>query len=442
MKFLNKNMSFAKQNNNFDVKKVRADFPILSRKFGDKSLIYFDNAATTQKPRVMIDSLVDYYSNYNANIHRGVHRLSVVATVKFEETRELIAKIYGAKNTEVIFTKNDTESNNLIALTLGKELLRQNLHGNIVVSEAEHHSNIVPWQKLVCEVNEAKIIVSDQIRYLSFDSEGYLNIEEIERLVDSDTIIFACTWASNTFGLIYDIPEIIKKVRQINPNTIIVIDAAQYVPHAKFDFANLDADFITFSAHKVCGPTGVGILIGKKALLSQMPTFLSGGDMIKDVSKTETQFNDLPYKFEAGTPNIADVIAFGASLRYLEDLGWKNIQEQEKLLTKKLYEELSKLDFIDIYGPQKNPNVREENTSKLIKLPLIAFNIHGVHAHDAGTLLDEAGIAVRTGHHCTQLIMKKLQIPASIRASLYFYNNAQEIEFFVEGLRRVRKVFE
>lgn len=425
-----------------NLQKVRHDFPILSQKINGKPLVYFDNAATTQKPQAMLDKLIEYYTKFNSNIHRGVHTLSQKATEEFEATRELIAKLYNCEVEEVIFTKNDTESLNLLAYTLGKKLVKENPNGNIVISEVEHHSNIVPWQKLLNNYEEsdaAKIKVSDQLRYLPFTEDGMLDTDNLANIIDQDTLIFAFSAASNTFGILYNIAEIVATVRKLNPNTKIIIDAAQYVPHAKFDFKALDADFITFSAHKLCGPTGLGILIGKKELLEEMPPFLSGGDMIKEVTKEETTFNNLPYKFEAGTPNIADVIAFGATLRYLEGLGWENIQEQEERLAKKLIEELSKLDFVEIYGINQSSIL---NIKPLIKkLALVSFNLKGMHAHDVGTLLDEDGIAVRTGHHCTQLIMTKLGIPASVRASLYFYNTEEEIDVFIESLKQAYQVF-
>ncbi len=417
---------------NFDIKKVRADFPILAQKVYGKPLVYFDNAATSQKPQVMIDKLVEFYSQYNSNIHRGVHKLSQMATEEYEKTRKLVSKLFGANENEIIFTKNDTESLNLIAYTLGKSLISMNVNANIVITDAEHHSNIVPWQCILNNSTETKVTVSNKLRYLTFNDSGEFNIEELNHLIDADTAIFAFTCASNTFGITYNLEVIAKKVREINPKTVIIVDAAQFVPHYRFDFHKLDIDFITFSAHKLCGPTGVGVLIGKESILNQMPPFLCGGDMIKEVNHSETSFNDIPYKFEAGTPNIADVIAFGASLEYLENIGWKNIQIQEKNLTIKLFQELSKLDFIEIYGPQ---------TPTANKLPLISFNLKDIHAHDIGTILDEDGIAVRTGQHCTQLIMRRLKIPATVRASLYFYNSEEEIDILINSLQRANNIF-
>ncbi|BDQ05039.1 MAG: cysteine desulfurase [Candidatus Dojkabacteria bacterium] len=410
----------------FDIETIRKQFPILNTSVNGRQLIYFDNAATTQKPKVMIDTLVDFYSNYNANIHRGIHSLANKATEAYEKTRQLIAQIYKVKPQQIIFTKNDTESINLIIQSLGKQILK-NKKSNIVITEVEHHSNIVPWHLLRHEIDF-------EIRYLEFDENGILETDSLSRVIDRDTQFLSFTWASNTFGLIYDAKKIIRIARQLNPNIIVLVDAAQYVPHSIFDFQEIDADFITFSAHKMCGPTGVGILIGKKNLLEQMQPFLGGGDMIKEVSKYRTTFNDLPYKFEAGTPNIADVIAFGASLRYLLEIGFENIQAYEQELAQYLIDKIQELDFVDIYGTT-------HDTSRVIKLPILSFNVRGVHAHDVGHLLDEDGIAVRAGHHCTQLIMQKLRIPATVRASLYFYNTKSEIDAFIHSLKKIYDIF-
>ena len=442
----------------FDINKIRQDFPILSQKINGKDLVYFDNAATSQKPQVMIEKLVEYYSKYNSNIHRGVHTLSQKATEEYENTRKLIARLYGCEVEEVIFTKSDTESLNLLAFSLGRKLIEENPNANIVITEAEHHSNIVPWQLAVARItnyglqitnSQANKLTSRQgnknLRYLEFNSEGLFDLSKLKEIIDDNTAILSFTWASNTFGVIYPIEQIVAEVRRLNPETKIIVDAAQYVPHAKFNFRKLDVDFITFSAHKLFGPTGVGVLIGKKNLLEEMPPFLSGGDMIKEVSKEGTTYNDLPYKFEAGTPNIADLIAFGASLKYLEEIGWENIEEQENKLAKKLLKELEELDFVEIYGPTLRQaqvdNAMVQQVNNFHKLPLVSFNLKGMHAHDVGTILDDDGIAVRTGHHCTQLIMKKLNIPASVRASLAFYNTEEEIDKLIESLKKAREIF-
>lgn len=413
-----------------DITKVRADFPILSRKVNDHDLIYFDNAATSQKPRVMIEALSDYYLNKNANIHRGVHTLSFEATEEYEETRRLLAKMYNADPKGIIFTKNDTESLNLIIQTLGAEILSEGeIEQNIVITESEHHSNIVPWQ-----------IIKDrtkpfEIKYLDFDDNGFLRIENLANLIDENTKFFSFTWSSNTFGVINNAKKLIQEVKRLNPETIIIVDAAQFVPHDIFDFNDLGADFITFSAHKMCGPTGLGVLIGQIHLLNRIKPFLGGGDMIREVAKEGSTFNDLPYKFEAGTPNIADVIAFQASLEYLINLGFENIKEYEIDLANYLMSKMESLEFIDIYGVK---SVKDCNSSKL---PLVSFNVKNIHAHDIGSILDKDGIAVRTGHHCTQLIMKKLGIPASVRASLYFYNTKEEIDIFIKSLKKAKEIF-
>lgn len=417
-----------------NIDKIRSDFPILREKVNGNPLIYFDNAATTQKPQVMIDELVRYYSSFNANIHRGVHTLSQRATAAYEETRHFIAQLYHCREDEVIFTKSDTEALNLLAYSLSHGISQEE---NIVITESEHHSNIVPWQLVLGKANGAEVTTSEQIRFVEFDENGFIDIEDLKSKIDSNTKILSCTWASNSFGAVNDIKEIIQVARSKNPNMKIIVDAAQYLPHNTFNFKELDADFITFSAHKLCGPTGLGVLIGKYNLLESMPPFLGGGDMIREVTTTRTTFADVPYKFEAGTPNIADVIAFGKSLEYLDTIGWNFIYEYEQELAHYLLEKLQSLEFVEIYGLKAT----SDNELLKRKLALVSFNVKGVHAHDVGTILDDAGIAVRTGHHCTQPIMQKLAIPASVRASLYIYNTKVEIDLLVENLKKVYNVF-
>jgi cysteine desulfurase/selenocysteine lyase len=407
----------------FDVRKVRRDFPVLEQKINGKQLVYFDNAATTQKPRVMIDELVHYYSEYNSNIHRGVHTLSQRATAAYESTRDFIANLYHCKLSEVIFTKNDTESLNLIASSLGSMVLDKD--SSIVISDAEHHSNIVPWQMLSQKIGF-------KIKFLEFNEDGFIRIEKLAEKIDASTKILSFTWASNTFGVVNRVKKIIETARQRNPNIIVILDGAQAVPHTHFDFTKLGADFVTFSAHKLCGPTGVGVLIGKEKILQEMPPFLGGGDMIKDVNWDATIYNDLPYKFEAGTPNIADIIAFKASLEYLDAIGFDQIYKYEQVLVDYLLRKLAELDFVEVYGPK---HMIPE------KIALVSFNLKTVHAHDVGTMLDEDGIAVRTGHHCTQLIMRKLGVPATVRASLYLYNTTDEIDRMIESLKRINDIF-
>jgi cysteine desulfurase / selenocysteine lyase len=406
-----------------DVNKIRRDFPILSQHINGKPLVYFDNAATTQKPQVMIDALCSYYSEINANIHRGVHTLSQRATAAYESTRDTIANLYNCKTTEIIFTKNDTESLNLVAYTLGGVVLDKD--SNIVITDAEHHSNIVPWQILSQKIGF-------EIRFLEFDEQGFIKVDQLAEKIDGKTKILSFTWASNTFGVVNPVQKIIAEAKKNNADVIVILDGAQALPHLKFDFGKLGADFVAFSAHKLCGPTGVGVLIGKEDLLNKMPPFLGGGDMIKDVNWDQTQYNDLPYKFEAGTPNIADIVAFRQSLEYLDAIGFDAIYQQEQELADYLLTKLSELDFVEIYGPKR-----------LIpeKIALVSFNLKGVHAHDVGTMLDEDGIAVRTGHHCTQLIMRKLGVPATVRASLYLYNTKEEIDVMISSLKNINQTF-
>lgn len=409
-----------------DIDKIRSDFPILSQSINGKPLIYFDNAATTQKPREMIQALVEYYEKYNSNIHRGVHCLSQRATAAYENVREHIGQIYGAYNREVVFTKSDTEAINLLAHSLGSKILDKTL--NIVLSQTEHHSNIVPWQLSIGEDSESRL------RFLNFTEEGGVDIEDLRQKIDKDTAILSLNWASNTFGYINPVEEIIRIARSINPKIYIIIDAAQFAAHRKFHFHKLGADFITFSSHKVFGPTGVGVLLGKEGMLEEMPPFLGGGDMIREVSFYQSTYNEIPYKFEAGTPNIADVIAFGATLDYLDALDFSEIEKYEKNLTKRLYDALAALDFITIY-----PSLPKNYDNHL---PLVSFNVNGVHAHDTGSILDSEGIAVRAGHHCAQLVMQKLNLPATTRASLAFYNTEDEIDKFIKALYRVRETFD
>ncbi len=419
----------------FDIETIRRDFPILQEKVNGKKLVYFDNAATTHKPQVMIDSLIHYYSKLNANVHRGVHSLSMRASAAFEESREYIARAYSCSPQELIFTKNTTESMNLVVWTLGRKLLGDGT--NVVVTNEDHHSGIVPWQ-LLQNLKREESGSEFAVRYAGFNLDGSIDLEALLDLVDENTRFVNFPWGSNVFGVIHNAENIIKAIRKKNPRVYIIVDAAQSVPHKQFNFHTLDADFVAFSAHKLCGPTGVGLLIGRQGILEEMPPFMGGGDMIREVDWEKTTFNDLPFTFEAGTPNIADVIATQASLEYLDILGWKELLSYERGLTNYLLEKMSQLDFIAMYGVD---SLEAAQRAGMEKIPLVSFNIHGVHAHDVGTLLDEKGIAVRTGHHCTQLVMKTLHIPASVRASLYFYNTFEEIDRFIAALHHVREVF-
>jgi len=407
-----------------DVYKIRQDFPILNRILANgKNIIYFDNAATTQKPKKVIDSICKYYSEYNSNIHRAVYQIAEEATFEYEKTRENICKFINARSTEeIIFTRNTTESINLIAHSWGKRNIKK---GNkVILTEYEHHSNIVPWQML-CNDNGAKI------NYIDTNNQGYLNLESfVNFLKDKDkTKLISLSHMSNVLGTIYPVKEIIKIAHE--KDIPVVLDGAQSVPHLKTDVQDIDCDFLAFSAHKMLGPTGVGILYVKKEILENMPPFITGGDMIKEVHKHNTIFNDLPYRFEGGTPNIADVIGFNAAIEYLKEIGMENVREHEKDLVRYMYDSLKDIKDITIYGPE-NCNDRGG---------LISFNLQDIHPHDCATILNDFGVAIRSGHHCAQVLMEKLDIVASSRASLYIYNTKEEIDIFVNALNHVRRVF-
>lgn len=411
-----------------DISKIRQDFPILNQKINNNKLIYFDNAALTQKPKIVINYIKKFYENFNSNIHRGIYYISNQATTEYEKTRDLISKLYHCKKEEIIFTKNTTESLNLIVHTIGRQVLHKNT--NIIISEMEHHSNIVPWLLLKKDLNF-------EIKYIPINQKGLIKQSDIKNLIDKNTKIFSISIASNVFGVRYKPEKIIKIVRKINPKTIIILDAAQYLPHQLINFKKLDADFIVFSGHKMCGPNGVGVLIGKKELLQQMNPFLGGGSMIKKVTKNYVTFNDLPYKFEAGTQNIEGIIGFGKSLEYLNNLGFENIYKYEKKLNMYLHNQLSTLNFITIYSPSHTlkTSLCTKNT------PLISFNIKNIHPHDVASILDQYGVAIRAGHHCAQIAMRKLGVSSTLRCSLYFYNTIEEIDIFINALKNVYNYF-
>src|SRR5919107_44263 len=405
-----------------DVYKIRQDFPILKRSLKNgKKLVYLDNAATTQKPMQVINAICKYYSEYNSNIHRAVYQIAEEATEEYEKTRSNIQRFINAKYPEeIIFTRNTTEAINLVAYTWGKKNIR---NGNkIILTEYEHHSNIVPWQMLSNEKGA-------KINYTDIDEHGYLNLESYsEFLEDEETKLVSLSHMSNVLGTVYPAKEIIKMAHE--KKVPVVIDGAQSVPHLHTDVQDLDCDFLAFSAHKMLGPTGVGILYVKKEILEQMSPFITGGDMIKEVHKDNTVFNDLPYRFEGGTPNIADVIGFNASIEYLNGIGMKNIREHETDLIKYLYDSIKDIKNIKIYGPEI---IKDRGG-------LVSFNIDGVHPHDCATILNDFGVAVRSGHHCAQVLMEKLDIVASSRASLYIYNTKEEVDIFVDALNGVRRV--
>jgi cysteine desulfurase/selenocysteine lyase len=397
----------------FDVQKIRQDFPILAQSIGKYPLVYFDNGATSQKPKVVIDSLQKYYSEINANIHRGVHTLSQLATDAYEASRETIRQHINAKEREeIIFTSGTTDSINLVASSFTTLLKKDD---EVIISYLEHHSNIVPWQML-CERTGAKLKV------VPMDTNGELVLSEYEKLLNDKTKIVAVSHVSNALGIINPIKDIIKKARQYD--LAILIDGAQAVAHIKPDVAELDCDFYVFSAHKMCGPTGVGILYGKRNWLEKLPPYRGGGEMIQEVRFDKSTYAEIPHKFEAGTPNIAGGIAFGTAIEYLNEIGFKAIEAYEKELLAYANQKLATLENIEIYGNSDH------------KVSVISFNVKGIHPYDIGTIIDKMGVAVRTGHHCTQPIMDFFKIPGTIRASLSFYNTKEEIDYFISSLEK------
>jgi cysteine desulfurase/selenocysteine lyase len=398
-----------------DINKIRADFPILSRKVNGKPLVYFDNGATSQKPQIVIDAIAQYYQEINANIHRGVHTLSQLATDAYEVSRGKIQNHIHAKFAhEVIFTSGTTHGINAVAN--GFASLLQN-GDEVLVSAMEHHSNIVPWQML-CEKTGAVL------RVIPMNEDGELIMAEYDKLLSDKTKIVTVNHISNALGTINPIKYMIDKAHEFG--AAILIDGAQAVPHLKPDVQELDCDFYVFSGHKICGPTGTGILYGKEAWLNKLPPYQGGGEMIKEVTFEKTTYAELPHKFEAGTPNIAGGIVLGTAVDYLNSVGFDNIQEQEKELVEYGTKRLLEIEGLRIFGTAK------EKTS------VISFNIEGIHPYDIGTIIDKLGIAVRTGHHCAQPIMDFFKIPGTIRASFAFYNTTEEIDLMVEAVKRAQ----
>ena len=396
----------------FPVEKIRADFPILQRKVNGKPLVYFDNAATSQTPKVVIDAIVNYYSNYNANIHRGVHTLSQEATDLYEQARITLQKHFNAKHAyEIIFTSGTTHSINMVASGFSSMLKKVD---EIIVSALEHHSNIVPWQML-CEKTGA------ELKVIPMNEEGSLIMSEYDKLLSENTKLVFCNHISNALGTINPIEEIIKKAHQVG--AAVLIDGAQSTPHMKVDFQDLDVDFYVTSAHKICCPTGVGLLYGKQEWLEKLPPYQGGGEMIDTVTFEKTTYAGLPHKFEAGTPNICGGIAFGVAIDYMNAIGFDAIGIYEQELLVYGTQELLKIDGVRIYGTAHKTSV-------------ISFNVDGIHPYDIGSILDKLGIAVRTGHHCAQPIMEFYKIPGTVRASFAFYNTKEEIDVFIKGLQK------
>ena len=401
-----------------DINKIRQDFPILEQSINGKKLVYFDNAATTQKPTVVIEALKGYYEGYNANIHRGIHHLAEKATAAFEETRKTVRSFLNAKTTEeIIFTYGTTDSINLVANSYGQKFISEG--DEILISTLEHHSNIVPWQMLC----EGKGCI---LKIIPINDAGEIILEEYEKLLSPKTKLVSVVHVSNALGTINPIKTIIEKAHAFGAK--VLVDGAQACSHIDIDVQALDADFYALSAHKLFGPTGMGVLYGKKELLEAMPPYRGGGEMIKEVTFEKTTYADLPYKFEAGTPNIADVVAFKFALDYIQNLGKTNIAAHENELLAYATEKLEAIEGLTVIGTAKE------------KVSVISFILEGIHPQDIGIILDQQGIAVRTGHHCTQPLMQRLGIPGTARASFSVYNTFEEIDALVAGIWKVKKL--
>ena len=414
-------MEIYKPSDVVDVNKIQADFPILSREIKPGvRVVYLDSTATTQKPLQVLSAMDEYYRRSNANIHRGIHHLAEEATALYEEARIKIANFINAPAArQVIFTRNTTESINLVAQTWG----RKNLHAGdlIILTEMEHHSNLVPWQMLSAELDL-------RLEFIPVESDGLLDLNVYRQLLEQDPKLVAFTHMSNVLGTINPAAAITKEAR--NAGAKVLIDGAQSVPHFAVDVQELAADFLVFSGHKMCGPTGVGVLYGRKELLEEMPPFLGGGDMIKRVELRSFISNSIPHKFEAGTPAIAEAIGLGAAVDYLLDIGMGRIAEQEQVVVNYALERLAEVPGVTIYGPEAKD-----------RGGVTSFNLNGVHPHDVAQILDGDGIAVRAGHHCAMPLHDKLGIPASTRASYYLYNSVEDVDKLIDSLYRVKKIF-
>ena len=404
-----------------DVNRIREDFPVLSRHVYGKPLVYLDNAATSQKPRSVIQALVDYYQEYNSNVHRGVHALSMEATDRFEEARQKVASFIKAETSEsVIWTRNTTEAINLVANTWAMDQIGAG--DEIVLTQMEHHSNLVPWQKVASDKGAV-------LRFLPLAEDGTLNLEDVDSIITPRTRLLSMIHMSNSLGTINPVKELAARARAVG--AAVLIDGAQSVPHMSVDVNDLDCDFLAFSGHKMLGPTGVGVLYVKRDVLERMEPFLRGGEMVLEVWYDRATWNDLPMRFEAGTPNIGDAIALGAAVDYLESLGMESVREHEAQLTQYALEAMKEIEELDVYGPS-DPSVRGG---------IISFHSGDVHPHDLGTVLDRQGIAIRTGHHCNMPLMRSLGVLATARASFYVYNNEEEVDLLVDGLKQALRYF-
>jgi len=414
-----KTQAVGNNENAFDVHRVREDFPILTRQVHGRTLVYLDSAATSQKPQVVIDALTRYYNDQNSNVHRGVHYLSQLATREYEDARVKIQRfINAAESHEIIFTGGTTAGINLVALSYG----RKHVHAGdeIIISALEHHSNIVPWQML-CELTGAKL------RIIPINDAGELQMDEFAEMLNPKVKMVAVTHVSNALGTINPVKRIIELAH--SHDIPVLLDGAQAAPHLKVDVRELDCDFYAFSSHKMCGPTGIGVLYGKSHWLESLPPVMGGGDMIASVTFEKTTYNSLPYKFEAGTPNIADAIGLGVAIDYLNEIGLDKIAAYEHELLEYATETIGAIPGVTILGTARE------------KASVLSFTIDGIHPHDIGTILDQEGIAVRAGHHCAQPVMKRLGVPATARASLAFYNTKEEIDALADGIQKTIEVF-
>ena len=409
-------LSNVKKTNLFDIDKIRNDFPIFKN---NPDLVFLDNASTTQKPQAVIDTISSFYENYNANTHRGIYQIAELATSKYEDSRKNVADFIGAKDSRsIVFTKSTTESINLVANSWGNENLSSG--DEVLITEMEHHSNIVPWQ-LICEQKGAKL------RYIPINEDGTLDISNLEDYITKKTKIVCLIHQSNVFGTINPVEKIVQFAH--NMGALVLVDGAQSAAHSEVDVDRIGCDFFTFSGHKMLGPTGVGVLFAKPDILDKMSPFLGGGQMIQKVDLERSTWNEIPFKFEAGTPNIAQVIGLSAAIDYLQVLDLKIIEQYEKELLSYAEQKLKDIPELTIYGDSKK------------KGPVISFNLKNIHPHDVAHLLDTFGIAIRAGHHCAQPIMKKLNVAATNRASFYFYNTFEEIDKLADGLTKVVSIF-
>jgi cysteine desulfurase/selenocysteine lyase len=410
-----------------DVARIRKDFPIFTRTIRDgKKLIYLDSGATSQKPQVVIDAEVDFYAKHNAAAHRGAHQLAEEATDLFEASRQTVANFLGAKSEEIVFTKGATESLNLLAYSFSNAEPGNKFfigpENSIVVSEMEHHANLIPWQQLAKRSGA-------ELKWFGVTSDGRLDESNIDSLITAKTKIVALTQQSNVLGTINNLEQIIRKAHQVG--AIVIVDACQSVPHIPVDVTELGADFLAFSGHKILGPTGVGVLWGRYELLNELPPFLFGGSMIENVTMTEATWADAPRKFEAGVPNMAQVVGLAAAVKYLQAIGIEEVHEHEKDLTAYLLKELAQISGVSVVGP----------TDLSLRGGTVSFTVDGIHPHDLGQYLDSAGIAVRTGHHCAWPLTRALGVPATTRASLYLYNDNSDIDALVVAINEAKKYF-